>query len=92
MDPAVRAKDNWLRLYNKVLEQLREVRVQVYPNLQSSPPQRSSPSLGGMIKLHPVIKNIYLSSRDSKSVHKVFEICMCSILFMCKDRVHAASF
>ena len=26
VDPAVRAKENWLRLYNKVLEQLREVR------------------------------------------------------------------
>uniref|UniRef100_A0A8C4IPE8 Unc-13 homolog A n=1 Tax=Dicentrarchus labrax TaxID=13489 RepID=A0A8C4IPE8_DICLA len=32
VDPAVRAKENWLRLYNKVLEQLREVRSQVYPN------------------------------------------------------------
>lgn len=26
VDPAVRAKENWLRLYNKVLDQLREVR------------------------------------------------------------------
>lgn len=25
VDPAVRAKENWLRLYNKVLDQLREV-------------------------------------------------------------------
>lgn len=31
VDPAVRAKENWLRLYNKVLEQLREVKY-VYPN------------------------------------------------------------
>lgn len=29
VDPAVRAKENWLRLYNKVLEQLREVKPQV---------------------------------------------------------------
>lgn len=27
VDPAVRAKDNWLRLYNKVLDQLRECHV-----------------------------------------------------------------
>uniref|UniRef100_A0A4W6EHR8 Unc-13 homolog A n=1 Tax=Lates calcarifer TaxID=8187 RepID=A0A4W6EHR8_LATCA len=33
VDPAVRAKENWLRLYNKVLEQLREVRSQVYLSL-----------------------------------------------------------
>lgn len=26
VDPAVRAKENWLRLYNKVLDQIREVR------------------------------------------------------------------
>lgn len=43
VDPAVRAKDNWLRLYNKVLDQLREVRLQVYPNsglkFHSSHPQ-----------------------------------------------------
>lgn len=32
VDPAVRAKENWLRLYNKVLDQLREVRLQVYLN------------------------------------------------------------
>lgn len=30
VDPAVRAKENWLRLYNKVLDQLREVRLQIY--------------------------------------------------------------
>lgn len=35
VDPAVRAKENWLRLYNKVLEQLREVRSQVHLNLNS---------------------------------------------------------
>lgn len=29
VDPAVRAKENWLRLYNKVLDQLREVRSQL---------------------------------------------------------------
>jgi len=26
VDPAVRAKENWLRIYNKVLDQLQEVR------------------------------------------------------------------
>lgn len=43
VDPAVRAKENWLRLYNKVLDQLREVRLQIYSNsclnLQSGPSQ-----------------------------------------------------
>ncbi len=36
VDPAVRAKENWLRLYNKVLEQLREVRSLVWtpPSIQ----------------------------------------------------------
>lgn len=31
VDPAVRAKQNWLRLYNKVLDQLREVSVSLNP-------------------------------------------------------------
>lgn len=31
VDPAVRAKENWLRLYNKVLDQLREVRSCLSP-------------------------------------------------------------
>uniref|UniRef100_A0A665X1R0 Unc-13 homolog A n=1 Tax=Echeneis naucrates TaxID=173247 RepID=A0A665X1R0_ECHNA len=35
VDPAIRAKENWLRLYNKVLEQLREVRSHIYPSLSS---------------------------------------------------------
>uniref|UniRef100_A0A8D3CNR5 Unc-13 homolog A n=1 Tax=Scophthalmus maximus TaxID=52904 RepID=A0A8D3CNR5_SCOMX len=37
VDPAVRAKENWLRLYNKVLEQLREVRSAPPSVLHSSP-------------------------------------------------------
>lgn len=55
VDPAVRAKENWLRLYNKVLEQLREVRSQVYPKsgLKSQP--SPSPGVVGLFQLHPVI-------------------------------------
>ncbi|TMS09440.1 Protein unc-13-like protein A [Larimichthys crocea] len=33
VDPAVRAKENWLRLYNKVLEQLREARGETSSSL-----------------------------------------------------------
>uniref|UniRef100_A0A8C5BWQ5 Unc-13 homolog A n=1 Tax=Gadus morhua TaxID=8049 RepID=A0A8C5BWQ5_GADMO len=33
VDPAVRAKENWLRIYNKVLAQIREVKQMVAPSL-----------------------------------------------------------
>uniref|UniRef100_A0AAX7SN80 Unc-13 homolog A n=1 Tax=Astatotilapia calliptera TaxID=8154 RepID=A0AAX7SN80_ASTCA len=47
VDPAVRAKENWHRLYNKVLEQLREVSAPFTPSLSSD---RATPfQMGGAL-------------------------------------------
>lgn len=51
VDPAVRAKENWLRLYNKVLDQLREVGPPVCQELMSAQSVKDGPGQGTWSKV-----------------------------------------
>lgn len=91
VDPAVRAKENWHRLYNKVLEQLREVSAPFTPSLSSDratpfQPHCNSPLNWAvcLIQLHPVISKIHLSPRDSKVSTRSLKY-VCAIHYLCAE-------
>lgn len=77
VDPAVRAKENWLRLYNKVLEQLREVRSQVYPKsgLKCQPSCRLDSAPPCNLKDIPEFKRLKVSTTSLKYVCVLQYLC-----------------
>lgn len=98
VDPAVRAKENWLRLYNKVLEQLREVRSRVHPEsglkfLSSPPPQQLQLKSWS----HSPDSAPAASPRDIPEVQEPLKVSseslkyICAVHYSCEDRVHAVS-